>query len=181
MGEQNTQKTPLFPPLDTHTPSIFFSNKSLLSFPPKPSTLVLYQYLHARVLPTPCYLPCLQVYNLEVLCLPLLLSGVSSSCPELFTLTRKKGVNKLKLLHRDKLLSVFLFHTLDVFCVLSYRDSSGLTSQSIPPGGKIREMDNGNDLHKHGSSSVRTCNTSPNLFLLRILQEREKLKCMCLK
>lgn len=163
------QKPPCLPPLDMHT-LYFFSNKSLLSFPPKPSTLVLYQCLHAEVLPTPCYLPCLQVYNLEVLCLPLFLSGVSSSCPELFTLTRKKGVNKLKLLRRDKLLLGFLFHTSRVFCALSYWDSSRLTSQSIPPGGKIRETANGNDSHRHGSTSVRTCNTSPNLFLLSILQ-----------
>lgn len=103
----------------TRTPSNFFSNKSLLSFPLKPSTLVLYQYLHAEVLPAPCYLPCLQVYNLEVLCLPLLLSGISSSCPELFTLTRKKGVNKLKLLRGDKLLLGFLLplHVSSVLCL----------------------------------------------------------------
>lgn len=117
---ESTENTSL--PSSCHTPSnFFFGNKSLLSFTPKPSTLVLYQCLHTKKnLLTPSYLPCLQVYNLEVLRLPLLLSCVSSLCPKLFTLTLMKGVNKLNLLHGDKLLFSFLFRALDlpsVFCL----------------------------------------------------------------
>lgn len=164
-----------FPLSDTHPLFefffFFFCNKTKLSFTPKSSTLVLYQCLHTQLSwVSPLYHSCLQAYNLKVLRLLLLVLYISL----VFTLTLKGAVVKLHLLYEDRLLCSFLFPTLvlpSMFCLVFQK----ITSQSIPPGGRVREIVNGNGSHMHRSSSVRTCNTSPNLFLFPFYS-REKLE-----